>query len=91
MPVGAPTGNRYDSRIGIAGDLKISIVLFSFILSTGFSAPPIVDFCPDYRACHGILKKKDVGSISLWLPFLIKSCGLWTLSCDFSRDVILCG
>ena len=28
-------------------------------------------------------KQKDLGSNLLWLSFLFKSCGLWTLSCDF--------
>ena len=28
-------------------------------------------------------KRKDLGSIPLRLSFLFKSCGLWTLSCDF--------
>ena len=27
--------------------------------------------------------KRDLGSIPLWRSFLFKSCGLWTLSCDF--------
>ena len=28
-------------------------------------------------------KQKDLGSNLLRLSFLFKSCGLWTLSCDF--------
>ena len=28
-------------------------------------------------------KQKDLGSNPLRLSFLFKSCGLWTLSCDF--------
>ena len=28
-------------------------------------------------------KRKNLGSIPLRLSFLFKSCGLWTLSCDF--------
>ena len=28
-------------------------------------------------------KQKDLGSNPLWLSFLFKNCGLWTLSCDF--------
>ena len=27
--------------------------------------------------------QRDLGSILLRLSFLFKSCGLWTLSCDF--------
>ena len=30
-----------------------------------------------------VLKRKDLGSIPLRLSFHIKSCGLWTRSCDF--------
>ena len=29
-------------------------------------------------------KQKDYGSILLQLSSLFKSCGLWTLSCDFA-------
>ena len=28
-------------------------------------------------------KQKDLGSIPLWLSFLFRSCGLWTLSYGF--------
>ena len=31
----------------------------------------------------GLPSGKDLGSIPLRLSFLFKSCGLWTLSCDF--------
>ena len=29
-------------------------------------------------------KRRDLGSNPLRLSFLFKSCGLWTLSCDFA-------
>ena len=32
---------------------------------------------------HQAGKQKDLGSNLLWLSFLFKGCGLWTLSCDF--------
>ena len=28
-------------------------------------------------------KQRNLGSNPLWLSFLFKSCGLWTLFCDF--------
>ena len=34
-------------------------------------------------------KRKDLGSIPLRLSFLFKSCGLWTLSCDFVHHFLL--
>ena len=40
---------------------------------------------PSGKAFRLVLKQKDLGSNPLRLPFLFKSCGLWTLSCDFVR------
>ena len=52
---------------------------------------PSCTLWPNIRSLKGILrepvwpsgKQKDLGSNLLLLSFLFKSCGLWTLSCDF--------
>ena len=51
-------------------------------IAVSVSAKVVVSqFGPAVRCWAG--KQRDLGSNPLWLLFLFKICGLWTLSCDF--------
>ena len=72
----------------VSVDVKHHVYLLTYSLSRDidlYAGLPMLPFGEQFdpAAKHYAGKQRDLGSIPLRFSFLLQSCGLWTLSCDF--------